>query len=109
MPAVKYKWDAKAINEWTNRAQRRIRSAKEFVEAVETDPNKEQRFKNLLCVVCYNTTQICGQGFTAATCQSCESSFMWPNTCVPKLCTQCAQNLDACQKCGADINLEKRK
>ena len=50
-----------------------------------------------------------GQGFTNFKCVLCGKIDTWHNTNVPKFCHECSDQLDMCQRCGADIGKEKEE
>lgn len=99
-----------ATNEWTQRAKLRISGIKERLDNYVKDKHKDRRHDLLECGACYYFGgRIAGQGFTNYTCQVCEEERTHHNTAVPRICRGCAQKLNICSRCGADIDLKRRR
>lgn len=84
----------------------RIENALKFAEALYHDSDKEERTSQSVCIWCWYSrhSKICGQGFTLWTCDSCKIEDRYPNTCVPRLCNDCAKNYSLCAFCSGDVN-----
>lgn len=46
---------------------------------------------------------IAGQGFTKWTCTKCGKEFEHHNTDKPKICKECSEKYNLCEKCGESI------
>lgn len=102
------KFDRDSINKQTVFARLQIKDMAQRLERLLGDPNKDARIRQFRCRLCFYRGRICGQAFTEFTCQKCGVTKEHHNTCVPKLCNVCANELLVCAECGADINLEDR-
>ena len=60
------------------------------------------RQSNCICEAC-NVTVIVGHAFTRYECKECEETFYYPNTDVPKLCSDCALKENKCCYCERDL------
>jgi len=70
-------------------------------ERAREDAQKHQRIASRECRYCYYVSHdLAGQAFTEWQCMSCVETQMHSNTAVPKLCDKCADNLEACVRCG---------
>jgi len=101
-------WDSSEINSLTDMRLKRINTQIKWISNVQEDPEKNKRLAAQECVVCFYTTQICGNAIMRYDCQKCGITDTWPNTCTPKLCKACSAELKACRSCGADLNLVER-
>ena len=50
-----------------------------------------------------------GQGFTDFKCSLCGKIDTWHNTNVPKICDECSNKLNVCQRCGGSLKEEKER
>lgn len=51
------------------------------------------------CKECSEKVIFCWEAFTNYICKNCNKSFSYPNTCIPKLCENCSQILNTCERC----------
>ena len=56
-----------------------------------------------MCERCKGLNLIAGQAFTKYYCRNCHKPEMHANTAVPKLCRDCSDELNKCQKCMGDL------
>jgi len=63
-----------------------------------------------LCNACYNKQRnsMSGQAFTSFQCAECGTQSSHANTGVPKICHNCADKYQMCQKCG-DLLTNKQR
>ena len=52
---------------------------------------------------------IAGQAFTDFKCSLCGKIDTWHNTNVPKICDECSNKLNVCQRCGEQLEKEEDK
>ena len=54
-----------------------------------------------ICRKCWEAKRgmLSGQGFTSYECAICGKMFEHCNTNVPKICPECAEKLNVCQRC----------
>ena len=102
---------APAINYRTTGAKLRADVLIEKLDHYKRDTKKAQRLERHECKTCYYLLgdRIFGQAFTPYPCGVCHETNSWANTGVPKVCLGCANKLRLCVRCGADINMRKRK
>ena len=55
------------------------------------------------CEKCKLKSQISGQAFTTYVCENCEERCMHPNTCTPRICRQCSEELNICRRCLKEL------
>lgn len=91
----------------THSSKSAVESTIRRAEACKRDDASEARRKARECVSCYylRAGRLVGQAFTDWKCFACGREGMHPNTGVPRLCTECADENGACVECGADIEL----
>lgn len=104
------KFDLEDINFKTRMQKWRFKDTIKLAELYTTDPEKEQRLKELNCICCYRgyNITIAGQAFTNSNCANCNEEMTFSNTNVDKLCNKCAIQYDVCKHCGADMNYKER-
>lgn len=51
----------------------------------------------------------CGQGFRPFICEKCGKETYWHNTNVPKICDECSEKYNICQRCGATLSEEEQE
>lgn len=80
---------------------------KQVVESynnIINDPGKKERIKNRKCMCCaYRGPRLAMQAFTRYNCRACEREFNHPNSLIPKLCHDCAEELKLCGECGGKL------
>ena len=78
---------------------------------LKEDKQKSLRLANQECATCFYIPRIAGQAITDYQCSRCAARDSWGNTSVPWLCVPCAQELNLCRRCAADIdlNLERKE
>lgn len=82
-----------------------VTSANKFL----TDPEKEARLKDQLCIRCHYSPRVGGQAITTVACLSCEKDVVSSSTNCDWMCLECAQKHRACRHCSADIHLVPTK
>lgn len=87
----------------TRMKSERIKSILRSADEVTNDPKKEERLKEQLCVSCFYRVSIAGQRFTYRNCMICESEMQFSSTKVDKICQKCANEINACKHCMAEI------
>jgi len=71
----------------------------------DTDPKQSQRLKLQKCKYCYYINiKIALQAFTKFTCKNCKEEFLHHNSNVNKHCMKCAEELNICCHCGAEMD-----
>jgi hypothetical protein len=100
------KWNEKSIEFQTRLNRSRIHGIVKLAEDVNLDPKLASRLSIQECRFCFYNRgkRICGQGFTYYNCGNCEETNIYANTCIPKLCNECAKELSCCHACGAKID-----
>lgn len=93
----------------TGMQKRIIQEATERITNYQTDPEKEQRLKEQLCIFCYYTSEMVCNAFTKAECSMCQQQRMFSNSSVDVLCDKCAKSFKLCVHCGADIEYKNRR
>ena len=79
-------------------------------ERYRKDEKRAERTAERRCRRCYYLVhRVCGQSFQEWSCTSCQQSFTHHNTCVPRLCYECATKYTACVECCADLDLTERR
>lgn len=56
------------------------------------------------CEKCKNKTTIAGQAFTKYVCDICKDSKSYHNTAIPKICKECSEKNNICEKCGIKVD-----
>ena len=82
-----------------------IEMAKKLID----DPDSEQRRESQQCQICFYSSRIGGAALTDAECGKCGKLMHFCNTCTDVLCKECAEEMELCMHCGADIEGRKRK
>ena len=101
----KIKFDLAHVLSSTGWAQEYVNKCKQVVE----DPDKAIRLESQECVACFYSSKIGGSVVTSRPCGSCEAMIHCGNSCIDRLCMDCAQKYRLCKHCGADINLRNRR
>lgn len=87
-----------------------IKHTLSLYEKFKKDPEKEQRYKEQECLVCYyRSGRVGGSVVTSTECGKCETLMHFGNTCVDVLCKKCAKELRLCKHCGGDIDCKNRR
>lgn len=60
------------------------------------------------CEDCKCKNIIAGQAFTKYTCQECDQEFMHHHTAVPKVCKECSEEYNLCERCGKYIGIKMK-
>lgn len=91
-------------------ALRTLEDTRKKLDKVITDPEQEQRRERKECQVCFymRSGALAGQAFTPFECRECGGTFQHPNTRVPSFCDACAEKLNICRRCQADMNLARK-
>lgn len=101
----KKKIDRVSIMNSNTMAKRRLEYAKKLI----SDPEKDQRLKDQLCVSCKYTARVGGSMVTHSECAICSKDMVFSSTAVDFLCQECAKKNYLCKCCGADIALRDRR
>lgn len=91
-------------------ALRSLEDTRRNLDKAITDPQQKIRRENRECQVCYymRSGTLSGQAFTPFECRECGGVFQHHTTRVPILCDACADKLNVCRRCQADMNLTRR-
>ncbi|WP_336770416.1 hypothetical protein [Bacillus bombysepticus] len=77
---------------------------KKAIEQYEQDEQKEIRLSERECKTCFYLRKGGAlQAFTPYECSICDAKNQHPNSRVPKYCTECADKLHICVRCGAEV------
>ena len=97
--------------EWaTGMAAMIAREKQADVDAFAGDSKAAARLYSQECKTCfYLRGSVCGQAFTSYICGLCGTEQMHHNTCVPRLCRECATANELCRQCGGDIDMRQRR
>lgn len=65
-----------------------------------------EKYRKALCKCqsCYAKKTLVGQAFREYECQSCKEKKMHPNTGVPQICPDCAQDSNKCSYCLKEMD-----
>jgi len=93
------------IEEATYWAHREAESLRARLSAFNNDAQLPIRKSLLECKVCHYLRHPCivMQAFTNRPCEHCGEVIRWPNSGVPRLCSNCATQHDACRYCMAAL------
>jgi len=92
------------IKDKTYWANRRYLTHKRAVESFENDSSKRMRLLHKECRACFYLRNVMsGSAFTNFTCQNCDTVSSYPNTDVPRYCTKCSDEHNACVRCGGGL------
>ena len=82
-----------------------ISTTRKNLNKYDTDPKQPQRLKLQKCKYCYYINiKISLQAFTTFTCKNCKEEFIHHNSNVDKFCMKCAEELNICCHCGAEMD-----
>ena len=82
-----------------------ISTARKNLNNYDTDLKQSQRLKLQKCKYCfYMSNKIALQAFTKFTCKNCKEEFLHHNSNVNKICIKCAEELNICCHCGAEMD-----
>ncbi|GAB6429000.1 hypothetical protein bcgnr5378_28770 [Bacillus cereus] len=77
---------------------------KKAIEQYEQDEQKEIRKSERECKTCFYLKKGGSlQAFTSYKCGLCDREDRYHNSRVPKYCTECADKLNICVRCGAEV------
>jgi len=109
LPAARI--DLSSVNRNTSRALTQGAEIMALADAYEQDADRYERWKDQLCCACFylRRGRLAGQAFTDRPCGVCGVSMTFPTTATDALCPECSKKLKLCKRCGADIELRKRR
>jgi len=90
---------------YTERNKSFISQTRKNLNNYDTDLKQTQRIKLQKCKYCmYMNIKISLQAFTTFICKNCEEEFLHHNSNVDKYCRKCAEELNICVHCGAEMD-----
>jgi len=90
---------------YTERNKSFISQARKNLKIYDTDPKQQSRIKLQKCKYCmYMNIRISLQAFTSFTCKNCKEEYLHHNSNVDKFCRKCAEELNICVYCGAEMD-----
>lgn len=85
-----------------------VASIRQSLARFDTDPDKKARSSQHQhkCKACYylRSDQFAFQAFTNRPCECCEAQVQYSSTATDCLCIDCAEKLQLCKCCGADMD-----
>jgi hypothetical protein len=111
MKPVKSKIDRCIIHNASYQSKNYVKKYIELGEKLKTDPDKKNRLDVHECMSCFYIFhgRVGGSMMTDAECGICGKIMHFSNTCVDKLCDECANKYQLCKRCGSDIQARVRR
>ena len=87
-----------------------IKSTLLLAKNLQEDPQKQQRIKNCMCLVCwYKAGGMHTNAGVITNCRSCNKDLQFGNGNIDAVCIDCAKDHKICKHCGADIEYKVRR
>jgi len=97
-----YKLSTEKIANQTHWSKQAAEDIRKSLNEYDNDTRKEARLKYGECRSCfYLKAHVAGQAFTKYDCKNCGETHTHENTAVPRYCRKCAEEHQACRRCGA--------
>ena len=90
----------------------RSTTAREMVDLCRRQGNDEDKAARILaqeCQGCFYLRKAGGAMMTSRQCGLCDTEVHSCNTCIDRLCTDCARKNRLCKHCGGDIDMKQRR
>jgi len=90
---------------WSEINKSLVNSIRKNLYNYDNDVQQTKRIKSQKCKYCYyidNNFSL--QAFTTFICKNCKEEVMHHNSDIDKYCMKCAEELNICSHCGAEMD-----